>query len=232
MFFRPALLADQRHETDFLDLLLVPGFGAGARQPDQALMRRRVADRHHQPTVDGELGAPGIGHARTAGSGDDGVERRLLGPAQRTVAGAHLDIVVAELAQTRAGEIGECGMAFDGEDAIGQLAQHGGGVTRARADLEHAITRTDVGGLGHARHDVGLRHGLAFLDRQRRVLVGELLQGVRQERLARHLLHRRQHTAIGDAAARDLAADHASARIDDSGHDRQTTHADASCRNL
>ena len=59
MLFRPALLADQRHEADLLDLLLVPGLGAGARQPDQTLVRRRRADRHHQPALDSELGAPG-----------------------------------------------------------------------------------------------------------------------------------------------------------------------------
>jgi hypothetical protein len=195
-------------------------------------MRRRGAERHHQPAVDGELGAPGIGHARAAGRGNDGVERRLLGPAQRAVARAHLDIVITELAQTGAREIGQGGMALDREDAAGQLTQHGGGVPRPGANLEHAINRTDVGGLGHARHNVRLRHGLAFLDRQRRILVGELLHGVGQEGFARHLLHRRQHSAIGDAAAGDLAADHTSARIGDGCHDRQTTHADASCRNL
>ena len=100
MLFRPALLADQRHEADFLDLLLVPGFGTGAREPDQALMRRRGADRPSPAGLSvASWARQSIGHARAAGSGNDGVERRLLRRAQRAVAPTHLDIVVTELTQ-------------------------------------------------------------------------------------------------------------------------------------
>src|SRR5262249_41911154 len=74
----PALLADQRHETNFLELLAMKGTGAGPRQPDQGLHAPGLADRHHQPAADRELLAQGVGNARSAGSGDDGIERRLL----------------------------------------------------------------------------------------------------------------------------------------------------------
>ena len=84
--------------------------------------------------------------------------------------------------------------------------------------------------LDHARHDVWLRDGLALVDRQRRIVIGELLHGLRQESLARHLLHIAASTRrSADAAAGDLAADHASARVDDGCHDGETTRAGTGC---
>ena len=58
------------------------------------------------------------------------------------------------------------------------------------------------------RDDVGLRDRLARLDRQRRVLVGELLQALAQKLLARHAAHGGQDPGIPDAARRHLFRDH------------------------
>lgn len=49
---------------------------------------------------------------------------------------------------------------------------------------------------------------LAGLDRQRRVLIGELAEGFRCETLARHFAHRAEHGHIARPARGDLAVDH------------------------
>ena len=46
-------------------------------------------------------------------------------------------------------------------------------------------------------------------DRQRAVLVGELLETRRDEDLARHLVHGLEHARVAHAAAGYLALDHA-----------------------
>src|SRR5690606_35670543 len=79
----------------------------------------------------------------------------------------------------------------------------------AGADLEHAVVRFDLGGLRHQRHDVGLRDGLARADRQRAVLVGEILHAGADETLARHRAHRGQHARVADAAPGQVHLDHA-----------------------
>ena len=52
-----------------------------------------------------------------------------------------------------------------------------------------------LGELDHARDDVRLRDGLPRLDGQRRILIGEFLQMLRHEGLARHRAHGGKHAA-------------------------------------
>src|SRR5690606_36504270 len=77
------------------------------------------------------------------------------------------------------------------------------------ADLQHAVARLDPGGLRHQRHDVGLRDGLAGANRQRAVLVGEILHAGADETLARHRAHGGQHARVADAAPGKVHLDHA-----------------------
>jgi hypothetical protein len=100
-------------------------------------------------------------------------------------------------------------VTLDRIDLVGDTAEHGGAVAGASPDLQHPIAGLCFGGLDHQRDDVGLRDGLPLLDGQRVVLVGELLEAARHERLARNLAHGVEHASIGHAAAGDLPLHHA-----------------------
>ena len=91
-------------------------------------------------------------------------------------------------------------MALDGVDLARDAAEHGGGIARTGAHFEHLVARLELQQLDHAGDDVRLGNGLARLDRQRRVLVGELGEMLRHERLARHFAHGGEHQRIDDAA--------------------------------
>ena len=66
---------------------------------------------------------------------------------------------------------------------------------------------------GHDRDQVRLGKGPFRVDRERRVLVGELLDGLRQEKLARHRAHRLQHVGGAHAPARYLVVHHGGAKV-------------------
>jgi len=100
-------------------------------------------------------------------------------------------------------------MALDRVDVGGKLGEHRGRVARARADFQDAIGRRDFRDLRHPRDNVGLRDGLALIERQGGILVGELAHRRGQKIRPLDLAHRRQHAGIPDAATGNLAADHA-----------------------
>ena len=75
-FFLPALLADERHETHGQQVFLLVLLLASAPDAHQALLARRVADRHHEAPADGKLLAQRHRHLRPAGGYDDCVVRR------------------------------------------------------------------------------------------------------------------------------------------------------------
>jgi hypothetical protein len=66
----------------------------------------------------------------------------------------------------------------------------------------------DLGKFQHARDDVGLRDGLPGLDRQRGILIGEFLQMLGHEGLARHGAHGGKQQRIVNAAGAEMAGDH------------------------
>ena len=165
-------------------------------------------DRDDQPAADRELLLQRLRHLGPAGRDQDGIERRGLRPAFGAVADAQLDIVVAQLLEPSPGRLGQRRMALDRVDPVGDLAHHGRGVARAGAHLEHAVAGLHLGGLDHQRDDVGLRDRLALADRQRPVLVGELLEAGLDEGLARHAAHGVQDVAVAHAAPGDLDVHH------------------------
>lgn len=59
-----------------------------------------------------------------------------------------------------------------------------------------------------SRHDVGLRDGLVWVDRQRGVLVGEFDQIGRHEPLAIHLPHGPEEPGVADPARHELLLNH------------------------
>ena len=99
-------------------------------------------------------------------------------------------------------------MTLDYIDLIRDPTQDGGGVARARPDLQHPVARPDLGGLDHQRDDIWLGDRLPFGDREGAVLVGEFRESRRDEFFARHLAHRLQHARVAHAAAGDLTSHH------------------------
>ena len=161
-----------------------------------------------EQTPDVELILERLWDFRPAGRSQDGVERRGLGPAARAVAGAQLDVVVAQPLQPRRRQPGQLVDALDGIDALGDPADHRGRIARAGADLEHAIARLDLRRCDHQADDVRLRDGLAGFDRQRGVLIGKLAQAFGNEDLAGHPAHGSEHVAIAYASTRQLSIHH------------------------
>ena len=79
-----------------------------------------------------------LGRLVGGGGDQDAVERRVLRPAARAVADAHLD-VVAEQREPRLGGFGEFLDDFDAEHLGAHLRHHRRLVAEAGADLEHAV---------------------------------------------------------------------------------------------
>ena len=203
----PAFGADQRHEGDGAVVLLLELVLADAADQQQSLMHV-AADRDHQSAADGQLPLQGLGHFRAAGRDQDRVERRLVGQALGAVAVNDLGIGVAERLEALARLVGKLLVALDGIDLARDAAQHGGGIARAGAHFEHLVAGIELEQLDHAGDDVGLGDGLPRLDRQRRILIGELRQVLRHERLARHLAHGGEHQRVGDAARLKMPRHH------------------------
>ena len=203
----PAFGADQRHEGDravvfFLELVVVD-----AADEQQRLMRA-AADRNHQPPADGELQLQRFRHFRAACRNQNGIERGLLRPTHGAVGEDDLGIVVAEPLDPLAGLIGEHLMPLDRVNLAGDAAQHRRRVAGAGANLEHLVGGFQLQQLDHAGDDVRLRDGLPGLDGERRILIGEVRQMLRHERLARHGAHGRKHQRIANAARRQMPRHH------------------------
>src|SRR5437867_2080698 len=160
-----------------------------------------------QSPLDGRSGRPPSG--RTAGRHEDPIERRLVGPAERSAADAHPHVVVAEPLEQCARPLGQAGQPLDRADAPRQLRQHRGLIAGAGADLEDLFLTVQLEELRHEPDDVGLGDGLLFADRQRMVAVRAVLQRLLDEEMARDPAHRGEHALVGDTAARELLLDHA-----------------------
>ena len=133
---------------------------------------------------------------------DDGVERRRLRPAQIAVADARLHVRVAEPRQRRRRLASETVDDLDAVDLVGDLRQHRRLVAAAGSDLEHLGTGRQLEQIGHQRHDVRLRDGLPFADRQRPVAVGGALLLAGHEFVTRHRAHGRQHALVEHGPSR------------------------------
>jgi hypothetical protein len=81
------------------------------------------------------------------------------------------------------------------------------------------VTRLHLGRLDHQRDDIRLGDRLALADRQRPVLVRELLEARLDEGFARHAPHGLLDAAVAHAAPSDLNIDHAVAGTGEIQHD-------------
>ena len=137
-------------------------------------------------------GRPAAGAAPGIGRHQDPVERALVGQAQDP--GLRLaDLGPGQRGASQVGgaELHQVRLQLDADDASarsGQLGQQRGGPARARSDVEHAVSGSDVEEPQHRLDRAGLRVGLAAADLERAVV----------RRAAE--LGRRQETGPGDGA--------------------------------
>jgi len=129
------------------------------------------------------------------------------------VAQAQADVVVAQLTQDRLRAPGQALDVLDGVHLGDKLSEDCGLVSRAGADLEHAIGGLGLEHLGHAGHDVWLGDGLALANGHRAVAVGQGLPVRRNETMPLHLSHRFQHAGVPNAPRLNLAGNHLEALL-------------------
>ncbi len=203
----PAIFADERHESDPAEVLLLECRGVDARDLQQPLLLRG-ADGYDEMAAEVELLLERMRYLGTSGSDQYGGERSSLGPAGRAVADTHIDIAVTELGKSSPGDLGEAGMALDRIDMCRDPAQHRRRITGSGPDFEHRIARLDFGAFDHQRHDIGLRDGLAMADREGRILIGEFLEARIDECLPRDDAHRLDDVSVPYPPSREMRRDH------------------------
>ena len=104
------------------------------------------------------------------------------------------------------------GNALDGKYLLRQHTKNRRLVAAAGADLQRlAEFATGNQYLDHARHDIGLRYGLAEAQRQGGVVVGAICQWLLKKDMTWHKSHGVQYAAIFDTQCAQ-AFDHARAR--------------------
>src|SRR5258705_9824339 len=111
------------------------------------------------------------------------------------------DIVAASLAKPRPGGVGERPVTLDGQDLPAEPRQDGGLVSRAGADLQHAVLLLQLQLFGHVSDHKRLADGLPAGDTERAVTVSIGPIGRLDEHFARNLLHGAKHRLIADPAA-------------------------------
>ena len=178
---------------------------ANAQQPLRTL---RLADRHREHAADPKLRQQRRGQSHAPCRHHDGVEWRGLGAANGGRALQHGHVAASELAQTLFSRAGARGAPFDGDHQSHHAAQHGGQVSRARADLQHAVARLQLAGLQKHRHRKSGQHLHRGIERQRHIMPREFAVTLRNERLAWHLAQRLQQHRITHAARDHLLSNH------------------------
>jgi hypothetical protein len=168
------------------------------------LHRVGLAHRHDHDAADLELRQQRAGRVLGRGRHEDAVEGRLIGQAETAIAGQHGDVAEAHLREQDLGRAHQRPVAVDGVDPARELAEHGGLVARAGADLEHLVARLHVERLGHQPHDRGLADRLPAGDRQRHVLVGAVGEMAFHEGAAVDLFHGLKHARVRHALLAQL----------------------------
>src|SRR5579883_1258124 len=176
---------DERHKAHRAEILgreAIFGLAGDLEKPLLAWLR---ADGNDQTPADRKLLPQLRRRGESAGGDQNDIERRGLGEALRAVADAQVDIFVTELAQPSPRGLGEVRPSLDRVDLRRDSTQRRRGVTRSGADLENFIAALHRGRLDHQGDNIGLRDHLPLADRQRRVVISEVAQAGRDERLAR-----------------------------------------------
>src|ERR1700740_3046041 len=98
-------------------------------------------------------------------------------------------------------------MALNGNDLGGKFGEQRGYVARTGADLEYPAGGSEVKGLQHHRHDIGLGDGLVIADRERMVFIRLGAIGCGNEFFAGDTKHGVEHTRVANTTAAELRVD-------------------------
>ena len=101
----------------------------------------------------------------------------------------NMHILIAEIGQSGSGLPRQLTDPLNRVDVPGNFSEHGCRIARSGSDLEHLLTASQRQRLRHEGDNVRLGNCLTRFDRQRSVLVGKLMQLLRQECLTRDLAH-------------------------------------------
>ena len=133
---------------------------------------------------------------------------RLLGMAVGERAGDHDRVVGAHRAQRALRFLGERFVDIKRDHGAGETGHDRRRVARAAADIENHVIGRHIRLLDQPRQHHGLHQIAAGGDLHVLVHIGHAPLGVRNEALARDLLHRVDEPLVCDAVRPDLARDH------------------------
>jgi hypothetical protein len=171
-------------------------------QHHQRLLPARHECRRDDATPHCQLVDPGLRHCFAAGRRDDACIRCTFGITGHAVPEQKMHVGKAKRPQVGARLVVQAAKPLHAVDLGSHHAQHRGLVAASGADFQHAsqpsrcVPFSTQQQFDHARHDIGLRDGLAHADRQAGVLVGLVHQCTVDEAMALHLLHRQQDLRI------------------------------------
>src|SRR6266436_4068343 len=93
----PPIASHELHESTIAEVLLAQALPFLTNSHER--LQFFLADREHEPAAVGELADQRSRHLRCSRRHDNRVERRLVAPAERAVADADRDVVIAELVE-------------------------------------------------------------------------------------------------------------------------------------
>src|SRR6185295_5586459 len=131
----PAFLADQRHEANVGDVLGLVPVGRGADNANQFLDAPILADRNDQPASNLELRLQRRRYFGAAGRDDNRIVRRVVGPAERSVAVQYMHVAITQVGKRGSGFFGKLADALYRVDAARDAREDRRGVAGTGADL-------------------------------------------------------------------------------------------------
>src|SRR4029079_15207873 len=139
VFGGPAFLAHQRHEANVGDVLGLVPVGRGADNANQFLDAPILDDRNDQTASDLELRLQPRRHFGAAGRDDNRIVRRVVWPAERSVAVQYMHVAITQVGKRPAGFFGELADALYRVDAARDAREDRRGVAGTGSDLEHLL---------------------------------------------------------------------------------------------
>src|SRR5258706_11109868 len=192
-----AVLPDQGHKARVAQSGHLDAAGGPPHEREGLVALRPERDDH--PAAGRQLIHEWLRYLRPAGRDENGVVGRVGAPAEGPVPYQQRHVGRGRSLEGDLRRFGEDPHALDREDLVRKRRQQRRLVPRAGADFEDALLAGHRQRFEVARLRKGLGDGLAVADRQRRVLVGAVAHGLRDEEVAWSLRKGSQHREIPDA---------------------------------
>ena len=132
------MMADEWHEMDWCHLLVLQR-SADPPVHEQSLLLPCSDGNQHASTFR-DLRQQRFRNGWRARTDEYRVVRRVLAPAERTVAEEHRDVVDSGTLNRLARLLVQCGNALDREYLFDEMGEQHGLIGRPRADLENSLT--------------------------------------------------------------------------------------------